>query len=128
MQQSQLKIISESDIRQTLRPGGLHLGALLCDRGFLSQSDLADALQAQLGQDVRLGDLLITRGLVGEKDVLEALAAQWNIRLVDLENAPPDPGIAQEIPAETCLKHHLIPWRGQNGRLCFADLAPYFYR
>ncbi len=123
-QNTQLKIISESDIRPTLRPGGLRLGALLCDRGFLSQSELADALQAQLGQDVRLGDLLITRGLVGEKNVLEALAAQWNIRLVDLEITPPDPGIAQEIPAETCLKHHLIPWRGQNGKLWIATSRP----
>jgi hypothetical protein len=57
------------------------LGKLLVERGFLTESQLASALEEQESGHGRLGEILVSRGLLSGADLARALAEQQGVNL-----------------------------------------------
>jgi hypothetical protein len=57
------------------------LGKLLVERGFLTESELASALEEQEAGHGRLGEILVSRGLLTGSQLARALAAQQGVDL-----------------------------------------------
>ncbi len=93
------------------RAGKLRLGDILIRDGALHPDQIADSLALQSRQDAPLGDIIAHRGLLSRNAITRALARMHNTSTVDLDTNPPDPRLARMLPAGTCLRHNLIPWR-----------------
>jgi hypothetical protein len=65
-----------SALPDTATPGRAQLGALLVERGFLSEDDLTLALEHQAQESRPLGEILVQRGLVTAPVIAQALATQ----------------------------------------------------
>lgn len=57
------------------------LGKVLLERGFLTEFQLADALEEQREAHGRLGEILVSRGLVSGTQLAQALAEQHGVEL-----------------------------------------------
>ena len=74
------------------------LGELLCERGFVSASDLGQALQDQSGKVVRLGELILQRGLVRKEDLVAVLSEVAGIAYLDCTTLVVEPAVLNLIP------------------------------
>lgn len=63
------------------------LGKVLVERGFLTETQLADALAEQQAANGRLGEILVSRGLLSGLELAQALAEQHGVEL-DTEREP----------------------------------------
>lgn len=63
------------------------LGKLLVERGFLTETQLAEALAEQQAGNGRLGEILVSRGLLSGLELARALAEQHGVDL-DTEREP----------------------------------------
>lgn len=68
--------------------GTRRLGAILREKGFLSGSQLSDALRVQRDTGERLGDVAVRMGLIGEPQLAEALKEQGHVRPREADGAP----------------------------------------
>ncbi len=100
------------------------IGRLLVDQGKIDPEDLLHALDLQTRIDAPLGDILISEGRISKKDVLSALAVQARADGADLELEPPAAEMARVLPAATCLKFGVVPWREDNRALYVATSSP----
>jgi hypothetical protein len=67
----------ETEEEPTWRP----LGKLLVEKGFLTESQLKEALAEQSERQARLGEILVWRGLLSGPDLARALAEQHGVEL-----------------------------------------------
>lgn len=90
-------------LRSPIKSGNEHfhksrLGRLLVNRGFISESQLDQALIEQAQSGLRLGELLVSKGWVKEIDLARVLKQQSNYRkiatVVALATAPLQPMLA----------------------------------
>jgi two-component system chemotaxis sensor kinase CheA len=72
------------------------IGAILMERGFVSQDDLREALGAQK----RIGELLVDKGLVEPSRVESALAEQEHIKDVHSKHRKEEQASSVRVPAE----------------------------
>jgi len=105
-------------------PPGALLGEALVASGALDPGDLLKALAMQRHQSARLGDILLAHGMVGEAALTAAVAAQWQAEVVDLDQVPPDPVLAQHARPEDCARLGFVPWRAYAGALVIATAHP----
>lgn len=101
----------------------IQLGALLVQRGALSESDLNAALDEQVGTGRALGRVLVERGLVTEEELVAALAAQSGIEYVDLTVRIPDASAGSLLSPALARRHHAVPigWDGNRLVVAMAD-------
>jgi type IV pilus assembly protein PilB len=85
------------------------LGEILCERGYVSEGDLGQALQAQKGKVVRLGELMLERGLVRKDDLLSVLSEVAGTVYLDCSEIVVDPAVLQLIPDRFARRHLAIP-------------------
>lgn len=101
------------------------LGRYLVNMGAISQRDLLHGLALQRRVDAPLGEILVAEGLASRTDVLRALARQYELRLVDLTQDPPDPRLAPRLPAALCLRFGAVPYRSIGDLLFVATALPW---
>jgi hypothetical protein len=75
------------------------LGKLLVERGFLTESELAGALEEQESSHGRLGEILVSRGLLTGSQLARALAEQQGVEL----------GAEDDFETETHVKPAALP-------------------
>ena len=75
------------------------LGDILIDSGFISATDLSEALAVQKETGKRLGEVIIEMGLMSEFDILRAVSSQYNYPIIDLNNVEVDPKATDRIDA-----------------------------
>ncbi|MGJ8547064.1 MAG: glycosyltransferase family 2 protein [Sulfitobacter sp.] len=102
----------------------LPLGQQMVDDGLITPRDLAYALNMQRYVDAPLGDVLGAQGLVSSAQVLQALARQHSAQFVDLEDAPPTPDLASDLPPSLCLEFQAVPWMRLGDLLFVATARP----
>jgi len=85
------------------------LGDILLQQGYISESQLKSALEAQKKTNQRLGDYLIDVGLVSDKDIARALHIQLGIDIVELRgiNIPDD--VISLVSPNVLRKHSVLP-------------------
>jgi type II secretion system protein E len=101
------------------------LGRLLCEKTFLGEAALVEALTEQQASRERLGQILLKRRAVTPSHLVEALADQAGLEMVDVEHFSADPAVSALVPIELILKHRVLPLRRDNGRLAVAMADPF---
>ena len=86
----------------------LRLGELLIKAGKLDMESLNQALEMQKKSGKKLGDVLISEKFVSEDDILQVLEEQLGFEHVDLDNYAIDESIAIAIPENLVRRYHLI--------------------
>ena len=89
--------------------GRKRLGDLLIEAGFITQQQLAEALEAQKGSGIKLGEILLKRNLVSETQIIHALEKLMGIKYVNLENYMIEPDAPTLIGENLARKHKIIP-------------------
>ena len=87
----------------------LRLGDILINQGYITQSQLEDALQKQKKSKLRLGDYLVSEGIVADSDIANALHIQLGIEIVDLRGKKIPPEIIGMVSGSVLRRHNVLP-------------------
>lgn len=109
---------------KTPTPARVPIGEILVQSGALSQSDLLKAVALRNREETRIGNILLNHGMVTEADLFGALSQQFGATLVDLQETPPNPNLAEMVDLELCLAENIIPWQHIGGALVIATSRP----
>ena len=85
------------------------LGDILVDSGFISMTDLSEALSVQKESGKRLGEVIVEMGLMSEFDILRAVSSQYNFPIIDLNNIEVDPKATALISEKYCEENVVVP-------------------
>lgn len=100
------------------------LGQILVDMRAVASGNLLKALALKDREDAALGDILLAHGWVSEADLMAGLSAQWGAKAIDLMKEPPDARLLDQIDAEFCLAHSVMPWHRIGGATVLATSRP----
>lgn len=101
------------------------LGRLLCDKSYLTETNLEYALLQQKGRDHKLGRILLELGYVTQAQLTEMLAEQTGIGRAELDDISISPDVLGLVPAELVSKYNILPLSRENGRLGLAMVNPF---
>lgn len=100
------------------------LGDLLLSVGMITKEQLSYALEQQKKSGRKIGETLVEAGYVSEIDIIQALEFQLGIPHVDLDKFFIDPEIPQLISENLARRHIIIPIDKKNGKLVLAMADP----
>ncbi|HHY06717.1 MAG TPA: Flp pilus assembly complex ATPase component TadA [Clostridia bacterium] len=100
------------------------LGAILVEKGLISEDNLEAALKIQKETKKKLGEILVDNGLVQEDDLVDILSEQMGFPYVELSKVLINPKVPGLIKESLARKHVLIPIKIENGRLVVAMSDP----
>ena len=101
------------------------IGELLVKEGFITQSELEEALRSQVIYGGKLGTNLIEMGLLSEEDFGRVLSRMLKVPYFsanDLRDIPQ--AVIESLPAELAAKYKVIPLRLENRRLTLVMTDP----
>lgn len=103
----------------------LRIGDLLKEYGYVSEEQLADALEYQKShKGLRLGQALLEMGVVTEQQVMQALAARMHLEIVKLGSYPVDLNCVRKIPRMLAEKYGMLPIGMRDGSMILAVNDP----
>jgi hypothetical protein len=85
------------------------LGQLLVEMGFIDQTQLKSALEAQGRSGKRLGKILIDAGVISEDRLVHALSRQLGIEACDPIMTPVHERVLALVPPEMAFRHKVLP-------------------
>jgi type IV pilus assembly protein PilB len=97
-----------------------YLGALLIDIGMITHEQLDECLKEQKNTGEQLGKILKAKGFVTEQQLMEILEFQLGIPSVNLETMSLSPKLAKYIPVALARKHQMVPIKIENDSLYIA--------
>jgi len=100
------------------------LGEILVEFGFLSLDNLHKALAKQKSTGKKIGELLVSEGFITETDLLQVLEFQLGIPHVRLEQFKIDKATCFLVPESFARRHKVIPISEKNGVLTLAMEDP----
>ncbi|MBI2266760.1 MAG: Flp pilus assembly complex ATPase component TadA [Armatimonadetes bacterium] len=100
------------------------LGDILLDAGAITKEQLEGALQEQKGTKERLGKVLIRLGYLTEMDIARALEAQLFIPFQDVSKQNIDPKVVALLPKELIEQENVLPISLNGSRLQVAVVDP----
>lgn len=92
-----------------LKKKKFRLGDILLQQGYISNSQLSSALEAQQKTKQRLGDYLIEAGIVSDKDIAQALHIQLGIEYVELRGVVIPDDVISLVSGSVLRKHNVLP-------------------
>ncbi|MCH5205525.1 MAG: Flp pilus assembly complex ATPase component TadA [Oscillospiraceae bacterium] len=103
----------------------LPLGEILVQNGFISESQLQDALvkQTQSGGKM-LGDVMLEMGLVSETQLAQALSMRLKVPFVDLSSIKVDTAAVGKIPENIAKEKLVFAFAINHNRLMVATNDP----
>jgi hypothetical protein len=87
------------------------LGALLLERGLITQRRLNEALDECARTGRRIGEILTSRGWIFETELARAIAEQSGLQYVDIAATSVDPEAAQLLPRDFAEHFVAVPVR-----------------
>jgi len=102
----------------------MNLGEILVRKGFITQSEVEEALLAQREGQERVGAALVRLGLVSQEQALEALSEQMGIPFIELADLSPDAELLEMVPSRLVFRHQVFPVDLVDGRLLVATADP----
>lgn len=102
------------------------LGDLLVDSGLITNEQLETTL-TEKPTDQKLGDALLHRGYITELQLIEVLEFQLGIPHVSLYRYPIDPKLLSVIPKEMAKQNLMMPLKKEDSRLFVAMADPMDY-
>jgi type II secretory ATPase GspE/PulE/Tfp pilus assembly ATPase PilB-like protein len=98
---------------------------VLCEKAFLDESGLQFALAEQKIEHRKLGQILLDLGYISQSQLNEALAHQAGIDKIDLTKVTINSDVVSLVPAELVSKYNIMPLSQENGRLGVAMIDPF---
>ena len=99
------------------------LGDILIASGALTQAQLDEALKNKKPGE-RIGEALINQGYITQQDVINSLQQQLGIDYIDLTKTSIDPSMSKYIPKQLAKETSIVPVRESNGNLFLAMADP----
>lgn len=87
----------------------MRLGEALVKKGFVTPSDVEDALKEQRETRKPIGHILLQKQKVSEKNLLMTLGEQLQIPFVDLKKTPIMPEAVHALPAKLVIHYKIMP-------------------
>ncbi|HEX5614059.1 MAG TPA: ATPase, T2SS/T4P/T4SS family [Acidimicrobiia bacterium] len=103
---------------------GTPLGALLLEKGLVTEAQLDAALAEQEQSGKPLGRILIESGTISETDLVATLARQVGLEFVDLGSMTIDPTVAALVPESLARRYQAVPILWEDSRLVVAMADP----
>jgi type IV pilus assembly protein PilB len=102
----------------------VRIGALLVDRGIITNAQLDFALAEQSASGLRLGSELTALGMVSERQLIETLAEQLRVPVADLRMTTPEPAAVARFPESVARRLEAVPLRmiGEVMEIAMADV------
>jgi len=100
------------------------IGELLTDLGYITEEQLAHALEVQKNSDRRLGEILLENGDITELRLAEALSIQLGVKYVDLTKINIPPELSTALPARIARRHKVVPVQRSDDTLWIAMSDP----
>ena len=101
------------------------LGELLIDSGLITADQLRLALdEGKEQRNVRLGAILIEKGFAADSDIAQALAFQLKLPFIDFASSTVDPAAIKKVKESLAKKNHAIPTEINNNTLKVAMADP----
>ena len=104
--------------------GDKRLGAMLLERGFVTDDGLQRAIGRHAETGGRLAEVLVGLGVVSEQRIARAIEEAVGIPLVVLPRAQVDPEALTKVPAEIALELRAFPFHLNGNRLRVAFVDP----
>ena len=103
------------------------LSKLLVEKGYVSKTDLLDAMVTAKDCGAPLGHVATTQGLISSQKLLDLNARNHGIETLDPEKLPADPALADILSPETCLTLDVVPWAMRGDHLIVAATSPHAF-
>ncbi|MFW5934018.1 MAG: ATPase, T2SS/T4P/T4SS family, partial [Actinomycetota bacterium] len=100
------------------------LGEILVDMGYVTQTEVDEALNKQRSGGGRLEDTLVQSGKLSPDMLAKSLAMQLGYEFVDEDNVKVDPYAVSLVPEATALRYHAMPIRVEDEVLVVAMKDP----
>jgi type IV pilus assembly protein PilB len=100
------------------------IGDLLLEIGYITESELKDALSLQHEMDMKLGNVLAELGYLSEERLVDALEIQLGIPRVDLSNYILNSHLSQYVSENIARRHNAVPYEVEDGTLKVAIEDP----
>lgn len=107
-----------------MAPPKKRLGELLVESGLITQAQLQEALKAQKQSGERLGKALVNLGFVTEQDIINVLEFQLGISQVELYDMNLDPEVVKLVPENLVRRHKVMPIKRAPNLLTVAMVDP----
>lgn len=102
----------------------MKIGELLVKKGWLSREHLNNGLRLQKRTGDKLGAILLKIGCISEKQLVEALEEQLGFPSAAMFEATLDPGLVKYVSVQMARKHCMIPIRKIHDKLILAMEDP----
>ena len=102
----------------------LKLGELLLSVGKINNEQLHDVLEMQKTTGKKIGELLVELKYITEADIIEVLEFQLGIPHINLEKVIIQPEVPRLITENLARRHTLIPIRSDKGKIVVAMSDP----
>ncbi len=100
------------------------MGDMLVEAGMVNEQHLKEAIAEQVTTHKRLGQILLDKNLITEDELLETLERQLGVGHVDLHSLTLDSEVATSIPFSLAKRHLVIPVEQKEGVLKLAMADP----
>jgi len=100
------------------------LGEILVDANMITEEQLSDCLTEQEETNESLGQILIRKGYVSETNIKDALELQYGINYVNPKHVNITPEVLAMVPESLIRQHTVIPISFSNNRLTLAMVDP----
>ena len=91
--------------------GKRRVGEVLCKEGYISSTQLEDALNYQKKHKGRLGSILINLGYIEDQTIMSVLSRLLNFPALSIQKITPEPRLLKLIPYEMAKKYMAFPIR-----------------
>ncbi len=102
----------------------VRLGDALIQNGYITETQLQEALKMQKGSGKKIGTILIEENIITERILYEVLEKQYGVAYIDLNNFFIDPKVPKLINEGIAKKHKCIPVALDKGVLTLAMEDP----
>jgi len=100
------------------------LGVALLRDGLVAPDQMVQALALHARRRGRLTDILLARDLIAPDRLYQALAHHWSTEVIAPRAERPDVRLIDQLGANFCLRHSLLPWRQQGTVTVIATSEP----
>ncbi|MCF8475420.1 MAG: glycosyltransferase [Pseudolabrys sp.] len=107
-----------------LSPSDRALGDLLVGRRIITLAQLDEAVSLAERWNVRLGDAILSRNWIAPATYYQGIAQYFELPLVDLIKAPPDPRLLRAADVDVYTQYLTMPFRRSDGQIVIATADP----
>ncbi len=97
-----------------------YLGEMLIDVGMITRSQLEECLLIQKKSGDRLGKILKNKGYVTERQLMEIMEFQLGIPFINLDSLNLTHMLSKHIPVTLARKHKMVPVKAEGKKLFVA--------